>query len=116
MSILVDINGTIIRDNKVLRHVVDYLHAVEEDIYVISGSTVEKFRQYKDLMERLDISYKAILLNPIDQDTDHSFKTSEALKIPNLTLAIDNNPKILRLYTEMGIKTIHPDDLKKDSR
>jgi cupin superfamily acireductone dioxygenase involved in methionine salvage len=112
MSILVDINGTIVKENKVIQHVVDYLHTVEEDIYVISGSTVSKMQEYQNLLNRLNIKYKEIILNPINEDTDHSFKTTQASRIPNLVLAIDNNVKILKLYSSMGIDAIHPNSLK----
>jgi hypothetical protein len=59
----------------------------------------------------LDLSYVEIILNPIDQDKDYDFKLSMAQTIPNLEFAIDNNPKVLKLYESVGIKTLNPKDL-----
>ncbi len=111
MSILVDINGTIAQEGKPIHKTIEYLKTVTEDIYIISGSYISKEQEYKDLLKRLGISYVDIILNPINEDTDISFKVNMAQTIPNLTLAIDNNPKILKSYASVGIKAISPLDL-----
>jgi hypothetical protein len=112
MSILVDINGTILQEGKPIHPTIEYLKGIEEDIYVISGSTVSKLEYYSTVLTNLGINYKQIILNPINEHTDHSFKTNWASQIPNLTLAIDNNKKILALYSKMGIPVMHPDEIR----
>jgi CO dehydrogenase nickel-insertion accessory protein CooC1 len=111
MSILVDLNGTIAYEGKPIQKTIDYLQTVTEDIYVISGSTEGKRQQYERLLKKFKINYVTLILNPIDQDKDIEFKIHNAQKVPNITLAIDNNPKIIQAYISLGINTIHPNDL-----
>ena len=111
MSILVDLNGTIAREGNPIQKTVDYLKTVTEDIYIISGSHISKLRQYQSLLDGLGIKYVDIILNPVDQDKDISFKTNMAQTIPNLTMAIDNNKNVLKAYRSIGINAISPLDI-----
>ena len=111
MAILVDINGTIASEGKVIPKTIDYLKTITEDIYLISGSHESLRKRYTNLMDGLDIVYKEIILNPVDDNKDYQFKLAMAQTIPNLTLAIDNNPNVLSLYKSVGILAISPDDL-----
>ena len=111
MAILVDINGTIASEGKPIQKTIDYLKTVKEDIYVISGSTESKRKHYEDLLKSLEISYVKLILNPLNENTDIYFKSTMAQGIPDLTLAIDNNPKILKAYRSVGIKAISHHDL-----
>jgi hypothetical protein len=65
-------------------------------------------------MKGVDIVYKEIILNPIDDNKDYQFKLAMAQTIPDLTLAIDNNPTVLSLYRSVGILAISPDELLTD--
>ena len=111
MSILVDINGTIANEGKPIQKTVAFLKNTTEDIYIISGSHISRKPEYEALLSRLGIAYVDIILNPVDQDTDKTFKIDIAKTIPNLTLAIDNNPKIVNSYIALGINAIFPKDL-----
>lgn len=111
MSILVDINGTIVNDGKPIQKTIDFLRQTTEDIYIISGSYISKKPEYEALLSGLGITYVEIILNPVDQDTDKTFKIEMSKTIPNLTLAIDNNPKIIKAYEAIGIKAIFPKDI-----
>jgi CO dehydrogenase nickel-insertion accessory protein CooC1 len=111
MSILVDINGTITNEGRAIEKTVQFLSTITEDIYIISGSHISKKAEYESLLSRLGIAYVDIILNPLDQDTDKTFKIEMAKTIPNLTLAIDNNPKIVNAYRAIGIKALFPKDL-----
>ena len=111
MAILVDINGTVASEGKPIQTTIDYLKTLSEDIYFISGSHESLRKGYKALLQRLGLSYVDIILNPIDDNKDYQFKLAQAQTIPNLTLAIDNNPKVLSLYRSIGILAISPDDL-----
>lgn len=111
MAILVDINGTIASEGKVIPKTINYLKTITEDIYLISGSHESLRKRYTNLMDRLDIVYKQIILNPVDDNKDYQFKLAMAQTIPNLTLAIDNNPNVLSLYRSVGILAISPENL-----
>jgi hypothetical protein len=111
MSILVDLNGTIASEGKPIWKTIDYLKTVTEDIYIISGSTISKKQQYEVLLKDFGINYAGLILNPTNEDKDISFKTTMALTIPNLSLAIDNNVKVLKAYRDMGINAISPLDI-----
>jgi soluble P-type ATPase len=114
MAILVDINGTIASEGKLIPKTIDYLKTVTEDIYLISGSHESLRKRYVNLMKGVDIVYKEIILNPIDDNKDYQFKLAMAQTIPDLTLAIDNNPTVLSLYRSVGILAISPDELLTD--
>jgi hypothetical protein len=114
MAILVDINGTVASESKPIQTTIDYLKTISEDIYFISGSHESLRKGYKALLERFGLSYVDIILNPIDDNKDYQFKLDMAQTIPNLTLAIDNNPKVLSLYRSVGIVAIGPEDLLSD--
>jgi soluble P-type ATPase len=114
MAILVDINGTIASEGKLIPKTIDYLKTVTEDIYLISGSHESLRKRYVNLMRRVDIVYKEIILNPVDDNKDYQFKLAMAQTIPDLTLAIDNNPTVLSLYRSVGILAISPDELLTD--
>lgn len=111
MSILVDINGTIVSEGKPIWPMIDYIKSLSDDIYLISGSSIKKKNYYETLMKRIGISYIEIILNPLNENTDLTFKGRIANTIPNLTLAIDNNKNILSMYNSMGINAVHPGDL-----
>jgi CO dehydrogenase nickel-insertion accessory protein CooC1 len=111
MSILVDINGTIANEGRPIKKTVQFLSTVTEDIYIISGSHISKKPEYEALLSRFGIQYVDIILNPVDQDTDKTFKIEMSKTIPNLTLAIDNNPKIINAYRAIGVNAIFPNDL-----
>jgi hypothetical protein len=111
MAILVDINGTIASEGKVIPKTINYLKTVTEDIYLISGSHESLRKRYVNLMSGLDVVYKEIILNPVDDNKDYQFKLAMAQTIPNLTLAIDNNPTVLSLYRSVGILATSPDKL-----
>jgi hypothetical protein len=111
MAILVDINGTIASEGKPIQTTIDYLKSLSDDIYFISGSHESLRKGYVALLKRFGLSYVEIILNPIDEPKDYQFKLAMAQTIPNLTLAIDNNPKVLSLYRSVGIVAIGPDDL-----
>jgi soluble P-type ATPase len=111
MAILVDINGTIASEGKVIPKTINYLKTITEDIYLISGSHESLRKRYTNLMDGLDIVYKQIILNPVDDNKDYQFKLAMAQTIPNLTLAIDNNPNVLSLYRSVGILAISPENL-----
>jgi len=111
MSILVDLNGTIAREGKPIQKTIDYLKTVTEDIYIISGSTISKRQEYEVMLDSFGIKYVDIILNPVNENTDISFKTRMAMTIPNLSFAIDNNTKILAAYRDAGIKAIDVRDI-----
>jgi CO dehydrogenase nickel-insertion accessory protein CooC1 len=111
MAILVDNNGTIDNEGRPIKKTVQFLSTITEDIYIISGSHLSRKPEYEALLSRLGIEYVDIILNPLDQDTDKTFKIEMAKTIPNITLAIDNNPKIVNAYIAMGINAIYPKDL-----
>lgn len=111
MAILVDINGTIAYEGKPIQSTIDYLQTITEDIYVISGSATAKRKDYESMLKGFGVSYVDIILNDISETTDLEFKLNAAKAIPDLTLAIDNNKNVIRVYREAGINAIFPQDL-----
>ena len=96
---------------KPIKTTLDFLKTVEEDVYVISGSTLEKQKLYEDRLANLNVVYKKLFLSKEDHQTDVYYKLAIALSIPNLTLAIDNNKKVVAAYRKSGINAIFPHDL-----
>jgi soluble P-type ATPase len=111
MAILVDLNGTIASEGKPIQKTIDYLKTVTEDIYIISGSIIDKRKEYEALLERLGIQYVQLILSKEDQQTDLDYKLKMAKSIPDLSFAIDNNKNVVALYLENGIPAIFPHEL-----
>ena len=111
MAILVDLNGTIASEGKPIQTTIDYLKTVTDDIYIISGSIIDKRKEYEALLARLGIKYVELILSKEDQQTDLDYKLRMARSIPNLTMAIDNNKNVVALYKENGIHAVYPQDL-----
>lgn len=113
MAILVDLNGTIATpdEGKPIQTTIDFLKTVVEDVYVISGSTEYKRKHYEDLLKRLGVSYHTLILSQEDQQSDLEYKLRMAKTIPNLTVAIDNNKKVVAMYKKAGIVAIFPHEI-----
>jgi hypothetical protein len=113
MSILVDLNGTIAIEGKPVQTTIDYLKTVTEDIYVISGSTEHNRKNYEYLLDLFGIQYVELILSQEDQQSDLDYKLRMAKTIPDLTLAIDNNKKVIAMYRNAGINAIFPGDVRE---
>jgi hypothetical protein len=112
MAILCDLNGTIAQpDGKPIQKTIDFLKNCSEDIYVISGSTEAKRKQYEHLLLSLEIPYVELILSQEDQQSDLGYKLRMSQTIDNLTLAIDNNKKVVAMYKDIGINAIFPEDI-----
>jgi hypothetical protein len=115
MAILVDLNGTIATpEGKPIQSTIDYLSTITEDVYIVSGSTTEKQKAYEGLLSRLNIKYVKLFLSKEDQQSDLEYKLAIALSIPSLSLAIDNNKKVIAVYRKAGITAVFPDDLPQN--
>jgi ribonucleotide monophosphatase NagD (HAD superfamily) len=112
MSILVDLNGTIAREGKPIQTTIDYLKNVTEDIYVVSGSTEHNRSMYEYLLDLFGINYVELILSQEEHQSDLKYKLRVAKSIPNLTLAIDNNKKVISMYRNAGINAIFPGDIQ----
>lgn len=111
MAILVDLNGTIAHEGKPIQTTIDYLQTITDDIYIISGSTELRRKEYEGLLLRFGIKYVQLILNPLDENTDLTFKLRMAQTIPDLAYAIDNNKQVVKMYRDNGITALYPQDL-----
>ena len=110
MSIIVDLNKTIVRDGNPIYKTIKYLNTLSEPVYIVSGSHVSKKFEIERTLLDMGVKYTKLYLNPREYD-DNEFKHTVAKSLKPVSLAIDNSKKARKKYESLGIKTIHPDDL-----
>lgn len=111
MSVIVDLNDTIVKDDMPIGKTINYLNSLKEPVYIVSGSHVSKKFDIERTLTSFGVKYTKLFLNPKEYD-DEEFKYSVANVLkPEIRLAIDNSSKARAKYESLGIKTIHPDEL-----
>jgi hypothetical protein len=110
MSIIVDLNKTIVRDKQPIDKTIKYLNTLSEPVYIVSGSHESKRFEIERMLLNYGVKYTKLYLNPRKYDDDE-FKYTVGKSLRPISLAIDNSKKARKKYESLGIKTIHPDDL-----
>lgn len=109
MSVIVDLNKTIIKDGVGIQKTIDYINSLREPVYIVSGTHVSKKFDIIRSLNVLGVKYAGLYLNPQEYgDEDFKYDMGKALR-PRM--AIDNSKKARKVYESLGIATIHPDEL-----
>ena len=112
-AVIVDIDGTLIRggqpDEKVLR----YLETFEKDYLVVLTARDESTRAETEAeIDFLD--YDQLIMKSDSTQSNAEFKKAEAEKLQesyNVMIAIDDNNDNLRVFRELGITSLHPNEV-----
>ena len=112
--VIVDIDNTIIRNGIYpIKKMVDYVNELskENKIYIITGRPESDRKDTEQTLKKAGIKYNRLMMNniggsPKDQ-IESKKRHAESIK-DNVLLAIDDNPKARKVYSDLGIKTKSP--------
>jgi hypothetical protein len=109
MIIIVDIDDTIVRygDNPIQKNI-DYINNLEGRKVIITGRPDGARADTVATLKKIGFNYSRLMMNPYGSDKSGDWKREAAGKLSDVALAIDNDPKVRRIYNSMGIKTMDP--------
>jgi len=109
MSIIVDIDDTIVRygDNPIEKNI-DYINSLGERKIIITGRPDGARVETVAMLKRIGFTYSRLMMNPYGTDEGAKWKRESAESLTDIVLAIDNDPKVRRIYNSLGIKTLDP--------
>jgi hypothetical protein len=109
MAIIVDIDDTIVRygDNPIQKNI-DYINNLGERKIIVTGRPDGARAETVAMLKRIGFSYSRLMMNPYGSDKSGDWKREAASKLSDIVLAIDNDPKVRRIYNSLGIKTLDP--------
>jgi hypothetical protein len=110
MSVIVDLNKTLIRDGQPVVKTIKYINSLSEPVYIVSGSHESKRFQIERMLLDYGVKYTKLYLNPRKYDDD-DFKYAVGKSLRPIGMAIDNSKKARARYESLGIPTMHPDNL-----
>ena len=118
-TIIVDIDGTLLNGERGIQKTIDYVNkkAKEYKIILITGRLEADRSKTVSELEKNNIKYDRLIMNPYSTAQSVSYKKEAALRLKNkpyhLVYAIDNNPNARRAYSSLGISVIDPKSLPK---
>ena len=109
MIIIVDIDDTIVRygDNPIQKNI-DYINSLEGRKVIITGRPDGSRVDTVAMLKKIGFNYSRLMMNPYGSDKSGDWKREAASSLSDVALAIDNDPKVRRIYNSLGIKTMDP--------
>ena len=109
MIIIVDIDDTIVRygDNPIQKNI-DYINNLEGRKVIITGRPDGSRVETVAMLKKIGFNYSRLMMNPYGSDKSGEWKKEAASSLSDVALAIDNDPKVRRIYNSLGIKTMDP--------
>lgn len=114
--IIVDIDGTLLNGSNGIRKTIEYVKSQKSThhIYILTGRPKSEETSTRAALEKNNVSYDRLYLNPSSTSETLLHKKVIAQKIlehEQVALAIDNNENMRKMYQGLGIKTVNPSDL-----
>ena len=109
MAIIVDIDDTIVRNgSQPIQKNIDWINALGKRKIIITGRPDGARAETVAMLNKIGFSYSRLMMNPYGSDKSGDWKIEAASKLSDIVLAIDNDPKVRRIYNSLGIKTKDP--------
>jgi HK97 family phage prohead protease len=112
-AVIVDIDGTLIRGGQPNEQVLRYLETFDNDYLVVLTARAESTRE--ETQAEIDfLDYDELIMKPDSSQSNAEFKKAEAEKLQesyNVMIAIDDNNDNLRVFRELGITSLHPNEV-----
>jgi len=114
--IIVDIDGTLLNGDRPIQKTIDYVNArkTSHDIYIITGRPKSDEEATSAALEKNNVSYNRLYLNPSSTSETLVHKKIIAQKLldrEHVEMAIDNNENMRKMYESLGIKAVSPTQL-----
>ena len=109
MIIIVDIDDTLVRNgDQPIQKNIDYINNLEGRKVIITGRPDGARVNTVKTLKAIGINYSRLMMNPYGADKSGAWKREAASSLSDVALAIDNDPKVRRIYNSLGIKTMDP--------
>jgi HK97 family phage prohead protease len=115
LAVIVDIDGTLIENGRLIEKTYAYIDDMEDtQIFIVTGRNVSQRDSTVEQLDALGVDYDRLFMNPGSTADTPEFKkaTAEALlKEFNVIIAIDNNRDNRSVYRELGITALDVTDV-----
>jgi predicted HAD superfamily phosphohydrolase YqeG len=109
MAIIVDIDDTIVRNGiQPIQKNIDYINNLGERKIIVTGRPDGAREATVKMLKDIGFTYSRLMMNPYGTDEGAKWKREAAGKLTDIVLAIDNDPKVRRIYNSLGLKTLDP--------
>ena len=116
LAVIVDIDGTLIRDNQRVEKVYEYIEDMDDTaIFIITARNEAQRESTVRQLDDLDIDYDELFMKPEDnEETAQAYKKMVAerlLQTYNVILAIDNDSANRQAFRDLGITALDVPDV-----
>jgi len=119
-AIICDIDDTLLTaGTRPIRAVIDYVNNLEGKLYIVTARLESDEEATRAALDAAGVRDYDLEMKSDDSISDAEYKRMEAEDIPqeyDVTLAIDNNPAMRRVYSSLGIPTKDPATITAGSR
>lgn len=119
-AIICDIDDTLLSSGtRPIRAVIDYVNALEGKLYIVTARLESDEAATREALDAAGVRDYDLEMKSDDSISDADYKRQEAesiLQEYDVTLAIDNNPTMRRVYSSLGIPTKDPATIVGGSR
>lgn len=111
--IICDIDDTLLKNSiHPIQHTIDYVNSLNTDVVIVTGRELKQRKKTEKSLKNAGVRYSSLLMNPYSCKEISKWKAENAEKLKKVAiLAIDNNPQHMAVYSNAGIKVIHPESL-----
>jgi 8-oxo-dGTP pyrophosphatase MutT (NUDIX family) len=111
--IICDIDDTLLKNGiHPIQHTIDYVNSLNTDVVIVTGRELKQRKKTEKSLKNAGVRYSSLLMNPYSCKEISKWKAENAEKLKKVAiLAIDNDPKHMAVYSNAGIKCIHPESL-----
>lgn len=115
LAVIVDIDGTLISDGRLIKKTYNYIDDMEDtEIFIVTGRNDSERESTIAELDALGIDYDRLFMNPSSTADTPEFKKATAEKLLeeyNVIIAIDNNEANRKVYRELGITALDVSDV-----
>lgn len=114
MPTIVDIDGTLVTSGvNPRKKVIEYVNRLKADgpVYVVTGRDSSQRARTEELLKAIGVHYTKLYMSPAGVD-NNEYKYNVAVRLGNISIAIDNSPEARAKYEKAGVKkVISPDSI-----
>ena len=106
-----DIDGTLIQGGRRVEKTWTFLENEPGSLFIVTGRPESERDKTVQQLKDLNITYSRLIMNPSSTADSPEYKKAtaeELLKTYNVTVAVENDPKTLLYYDELGIDAVDP--------
>ena len=111
-----DFDDTLFVSGRLNSRVYSFIESQDVDLYVVTGRHESDRRDTIDLLDKLGVEYKKLIMQPDEQDDSAKFKGEVASSLLadglDVVYVVENNAEARAAYKSSGVQQVYsPDDL-----